>query len=240
MHRSKKELTGWLRISGVMIAALSLIMGGFAVGSLTAFKGTYAMDSGTLSDGNGHVVKAAPAKIGLPLYVAPVMDGARLAAIDALSITVADGPDGTETEHFLKVEKVQRFNDTAVIFRMANSEAVHVWNGEAFFVTDNGTAPSVYSVCKATATCAALYVEDKDEKEQLEEKANAALVAGGFTDAAERRRLSTSFENACIKRLEEIDTKVFGVRVMNLRSFQTNNFVREIAERTRRIEANLV
>ena len=77
-------------------------------------------------------------------------------------------------------------NDTAAIFDAANNEAVFVWNGDTYFVSANGTA---YPVCKASATCAALYVDDEDEKEQLEEKATAALVAGGFVEAVERRRL---------------------------------------------------
>ena len=115
------------------------------------------------------------------------MDGPRLAAIEKVSVkTSTDCPDETETEHFLKVETVRRYNDTALVFVMANNQALFVWNGETIYVNANGTA---YPVCEATATCAALYVDDNDEKEQLEEKANAALEAGGFTEAAARRRL---------------------------------------------------
>ena len=114
------------------------------------------------------------------------MDGPRLAAIEKVSVKTTDGPNETETEHFLKVETVKRYNDTALVFLMANNQALFVWNGETVYVNANGTA---YPVCEATATCAALYVDDNDEKEQLEEKANAALEAGGFTEAAARRRL---------------------------------------------------
>ena len=115
------------------------------------------------------------------------MDGPRLAAIEKVSVkTSTDCPDETETEHFLKVETVRRYNDTALVFVMANNQALFVWNGETIYVNANGTA---YPVCEATATCAALYVDDNEEKEQLEEKANAALEAGGFTEAAARRRL---------------------------------------------------
>ena len=57
----------------------------------------------------------------------------------------------------------------------------YAWNGETVYVDAEGTS---FSVCEATATCAALYVDDNDEKEQLEEKAYAALEAGGFTEAA--------------------------------------------------------
>jgi len=115
------------------------------------------------------------------------MDGPRLAAIEKVSVKTTDCPNETETEHFLKVETVRRYNDTALVFLMANNQALFVWNGETVYVNANGTA---YPVCEATATCAALYVDDNDEKEQLEEKANAALEAGGFTEAAARRRLS--------------------------------------------------
>ena len=74
----------------------------------------------------------------------------------------------TETvERFLKVETVERYNDTALVFRMANNQAVHVWNGETVYVDAHGTA---YPVCEAEATCAALYVDDHHEKEQLVEK----------------------------------------------------------------------
>ena len=114
------------------------------------------------------------------------MDGPRLAAIEKVSVKTTDCPNETETEHFLKVETVRRYNDTALVFLMANNQALFVWNGETVYVNANGTA---YPVCEATATCAALYVDDNEEKEQLEEKANAALEAGGFTEATARRRL---------------------------------------------------
>ena len=77
-------------------------------------------------------------------------------------------------------------NDTAAIFDAANNEAVFVWNGDTYFVSANGTA---YPVCKASATCAALYVNGEDEKDELEEKATAALVAAGFYEAVDRRRV---------------------------------------------------
>ena len=186
MHKSKKSLTRWLKVSAGAILLLLGINALMTIGVVASYKDTFVKDAGTLSDGNGHVVKSAPAMVSLSLSTAPVMDDARIVAINELSVTIPDGPDGTMTKHFLKVQKVQVFNDTAAIFSVANNEAVHVWNGDAFFVTANGTA---YRVCEATATCAALYVDDKDEKEQLEEKANAALVAGGFIEAAERRRL---------------------------------------------------
>ena len=145
-----------------------------------------------------YLAKVTSAKIGLPLFVAPVMDGARLAAIEKVSVKIIDFADETETETeteteavtelFLKVETVERYNDTALVFLMANNQALFVWNGETVYKNANGT---LYPVCEATATCAALYVDDNDEKEQLEEKANAALEAGGFTEAimSERRRL---------------------------------------------------
>ena len=124
------------------------------------------------------------------------MDGPRLAAVEKLSVKIIDFADETETETktetetvtelFLKVETVKRYNDTALVFLMANNQALFVWNGETVYEDANGT---FYPVCEATATCAALYVDDNDEKEQLEEKANAALEAGGFTEAAARRRL---------------------------------------------------
>ena len=122
------------------------------------------------------------------------MDGARLAAIEKVSVKIIDFADETETETeivtelFLKVETVKRYNDTALVFLMANDQALFVWNGETVYKNANGT---LYPVCEATATCAALYVDDNDEKEQLEDKANAALEAGGFTEAAAaaRRRL---------------------------------------------------
>ena len=122
------------------------------------------------------------------------MDGPRLAAIEKVSVKIIAFADETETETeivkelILKVETVERYNDTALVFLMANNQALFVWNGETVYKDANGT---LYPVCEATATCAALYVDDNDEKEQLEEKANAALEAGGFTEAimSERRRL---------------------------------------------------
>eukprot|EP00964_Phaeocystis_antarctica_P011236 scaffold6193_cov61-Phaeocystis_antarctica.AAC.2 len=182
------------------------------------------------------IVKVTSAEIALPLFVAPVLGGARLAAIEKVRIMTSDcdsskfgkagqpipppsskvggvelpgsppspppcveGESGTgcdmipedevdqtdcdetETEHFLKVETVRRYNDTALVFLMANNQSLYVWNGETVYVDAEGTS---FSVCEATATCAALYVDDNDEKEQLEEKAYAALEAGGFTEAA--------------------------------------------------------
>ena len=195
------------------------------------------------------IVKVTSAEIALPLFVAPVLGGARLAAIEKVRIMTSDcdsskfgkagqpipppsskvggvelpgsppspppcveGESGTgcdmipedevdqtdcdetETEHFLKVETVRRYNDTALVFLMANNQALYVWNGETVYVDAEGTS---FPVCEATATCAALYVDDNDEKEQLEKKAHAALEAGGFTEAAGRRQLSHFFCDAC-------------------------------------------
>eukprot|EP00321_Phaeocystis_globosa_P000930 CAMPEP_0118811474 /NCGR_PEP_ID=MMETSP1162-20130426/1654_1 /TAXON_ID=33656 /ORGANISM="Phaeocystis Sp, Strain CCMP2710" /LENGTH=291 /DNA_ID=CAMNT_0006741109 /DNA_START=124 /DNA_END=999 /DNA_ORIENTATION=+ len=178
-----------LRVFGAMIFILTLITSGLAVAVVAAFKDSpYVKGDSTMSDGNGHIVKVAPAKIGLPLFVAPVMDGERLASIERVRVKTADCANNkTETvERFLKVETVERYNDTALVFRMANNQAVHVWNGETVYVDAHGTA---YPVCEAEATCAALYVDDHHEKEQLVEAAGAALEAGGFTEAAARRRL---------------------------------------------------
>ena len=133
------------------------------------------------------------------------MDGPRLAAVEKLSVKIIDFADETETETktetetvtelFLKVETVKRYNDTALVFLMANNQALFVWNGETVYKDANGT---LYPVCEATATCAALYVDDNDEKEQLVEKANAALEAGGFTEAAARRRLGSWWDMPCL------------------------------------------
>ena len=61
---------------------------------------------GTLSDGKNHVVMTSPATIGLPvalpLIVAPVLDAAWLAAINDVSVTVADGSDGAEITYYLR------------------------------------------------------------------------------------------------------------------------------------------
>ena len=194
--RSAAELRASVSMwkKSVLVTFLLLLISWLGNGGLTAAvvnlsKDMQVKDSGTLSDANGHVVAVRSAKVALPLRVAPVMDGARLAAINEVSITILDGPDGTlatATTHFLKVKKVQLFNNTAAIFSVANSEAVFVWNGETTFVDANGTT---YSVCEATTTCAALYVDNKAEKEQLEAQADDALVAGGFMEAADRRRL---------------------------------------------------
>jgi len=184
--RSKTRLTVWLKVAGVMIFVLTLIMSGLVVGVVAAFKDSYVKGDSTMSDVNGHVLKVTSAKISLPLFVAPVMDGPRLAAIEKVSVKTAGFANEAETELFLKVETVRRYNDTALVFLMANDQALFVWNGETVYKDANGT---LYPVCEATATCAALYVDDNDEKEQLEEKANAALEAGGFTEAAARRRL---------------------------------------------------
>jgi len=184
-----KLLKRWLLAAGVLIFFLCCIVGGLVVGIVAPYKDSYVKGSGTLSDGDGHVVMTAPAIIGLPLIVAPVLDGTRLAAINEVSVKTSNCPDEGETERFLKVESVTRYNNTAVVFRMANNEAVFVWNGEAFFVDANRTA---HQVCKATATCAALYVDDKGEKQELVDEAKAALMAGGFAGAAERRRLGVS------------------------------------------------
>jgi len=186
VNRSKTRLTGWLQVSAALIVLLTLIMSGLVVGVVAAFKDSYVKGDSTMSDGKGHVVKVTSAKIGLPLYVAAVMDGERLAAIEKVRVKTSNGPDETEIEHFLKVETVRRFNDTALVFLMANNQALFVWNGETFYVDANDT---MYPVCEATATCAALYVDDHDETKQLEEKAIAALEAGGFIEAAGRRRL---------------------------------------------------
>jgi len=186
-----KLLKRWLLAAGVLIFFLCCIVGGLVVGIVAPYKDSYVKGSGTLSDGDGHVVMTAPAIIGLPLIVAPVLDGTRLAAINEVSVKTSNYPDEGETERYLKVESVVRHNNTAVVFRMANNEAVYVWNGATFFVDANRTA---YPVCEATASCAALYVDDKGEKEELEEKAKAALMAGGFVEAAERRRLGEWYE----------------------------------------------
>ena len=60
------------------------------------------------------------------------MDGERLASIERVRVKTADCANNkTETvERFLKVETVERYNDTALVFRMANNQAVHLWNGE--------------------------------------------------------------------------------------------------------------
>jgi len=190
-----KLLKRWLLAAGVLIFFLCCIVGGLVVGIVAPYKDSYVKGSGTLSDGDGHVVMTAPAIIGLPLIVAPVLDGTRLAAINEVSVKTSNCPDEGEIERFLKVESIERHNNTAVVFHMANNEAVYVWNGATFFVDANSTA---YPVCKATATCAALYVDDKGEKEELEEKTYAALVAGGFVEydikAVEQRRLLADFD----------------------------------------------
>jgi len=190
------RLAGWLRVFdrrlrvfGAMIFILTLITSGLAVAVVAAFKDSpYVKGDSTMSDGNGHIVKVAPAQIGLPLFVAPVMDGERLASIEKVRVKTSDCANNktATVERFLKVETVERYNDTALVFRMANNQAVHVWNGETVYVDAHGTA---YPVCEAEATCAALYVDDHHEKEQLVEAAGAALEAGGFTEAAARRRL---------------------------------------------------
>ena len=160
------------------------------------------------------------------------MDGPRLAAIEKVSVKIigfADETAETETEIvtelFLKVETVKRYNDTALVFLMANDQALFVWNGETVYKNANGT---LYPVCEATATCAALYVDDNDEKEQLEDKANAALEAGGFTEAAAaaRRRLGPHCgpshdpprlgrpleQSKCIsQKLQELDSSLYRI-----------------------------
>ena len=178
----------FLLVSVCLLFLQSSIVGGLVVGIVAAYKDTYVQNSGTLSDGkdHGHVIMTSPATIGLPLIVAPVLDAARLAAINDVSVTVADGSDGAEITYYLKVQKVSVINNTAAIFEAANDEAIFVWNGDTYFVNANGTA---YPVCKEEATCAALYVNDEDEKDELEEKATAALEAGGFTEAVDRRRV---------------------------------------------------
>ena len=177
----------FLLVSVCLLFLQSSIVGGLVVGIVAAYKDTYVQNSGTLSDGkdHGHVIMTSPATIGLPLIVAPVLDAARLAAINDVSVTVANGSDAGIT-YYLKVEEVSVINDTAAIIRAANDKAVWVWNGDTFLVDANGTK---YPVCQAEATCAALYVNDEDEKDELEEKATAALEAGGFTEAVDRRRL---------------------------------------------------
>ena len=62
-------LSWWKKLVLVIVLLLFLqsgIMGGLVVGIVAAYKDTYTKDSGTLSDGDGHVVKTAPAIIGLP------------------------------------------------------------------------------------------------------------------------------------------------------------------------------
>ena len=91
--------------------------------------------------------------------MAPVLDATHLAAISDVSVTLADGPDEAEITYYLKVDEVSVINDTVAIFRAANDKAVFVWNGDTFLVNANGTE---YPVCQASATCAALYVNDED------------------------------------------------------------------------------
>ena len=154
-----------LRVFGAMIFILALITSGLAV-AVALKDSPYVKGDSTMSDGNGHIVKVAPAQIGLPLFVAPVMDGERLASIEKVRVKTADCANNktATVERFLKVETVERYNDTALVFRMANNQAVHVWNGETVYVDAHGTA---YPVCEAEATCAALYVDDHHEKEQV-------------------------------------------------------------------------
>merc|ERR1740136_254791 len=98
VNRSKTRLTGWLQVSAALIVLLTIIMSGLVVGVVAAFKDSYVKGDSTMSDGNGHVLKVTSAKIGLPLFVAPVMDGPRLAAIEKVSVKTTDGPNETETE----------------------------------------------------------------------------------------------------------------------------------------------
>ena len=102
--------TPWVATSFFLIVSVCLlflqssIVGGLVVGIVAAYKDTYVQNSGTLSDGkdHGHVIMTSPATIGLPLIVAPVLDAARLAAINDVSVTVADGSDGAEITYYLR------------------------------------------------------------------------------------------------------------------------------------------
>ena len=85
-----KLLKRWLLAAGVLIFFLCCIVGGLVVGIVAPYKDSYVKGSGTLSDGDGHVVMTGPAIIGLPLIVAPVLDGTRLAAINEVSVKTSN------------------------------------------------------------------------------------------------------------------------------------------------------
>ena len=142
--------------------------------ALEASKETFASktSNGTLlSTRDGSVAQVTEAKLTAPLYVAPVMDRARLASIKTLHATMSIGVDVlyphvadapalvAPVEASFSVKSVYHVNDTAVAFHLHDGDqSIHVLNGEAFLLSADGQTKT--TLCAADAECSALQARD--------------------------------------------------------------------------------
>ena len=87
----KKETKQFKIIGAGLFGLLAVsIVSNFAVGLAAneASKESKVRDGAALSDLHGNVVKTSPAKVALPLFVAPVLSAERLSDIDSMSVTL--------------------------------------------------------------------------------------------------------------------------------------------------------
>ena len=95
----KKETKQFKIIGAGLFGLLAVsIVSNFAVGLAAneASKESKVRDGAALSDLHGNVVKTSPAKVALPLFVAPVLSAERLSDIDSMSVTLPYD-DGTSS-----------------------------------------------------------------------------------------------------------------------------------------------
>lgn len=88
------------------------------------------------------------------------------------------------------VASVYLLNETCVVFTMAMPpvKEVRVWNGKAtavMYEKDTNDQPIVHELCSADIGCAALMVRGASMRDDMLAKAQAALNASGFGEAAE-------------------------------------------------------
>merc|ERR1740117_1875824 len=191
-----KRLRKMVLAAFIFCCAFLGIIGGMTVAVVKGFKDTETQgvsstlytSNGTaitttkavLADVLGNVMETAPAIVALPMSAAPVLPISQLNSLTRLTMSFKDLELGSPT--FLEdlkviedVKSVVSVNDTCVIFRTSGSTAEEV------------------DICFADVECSALRIDDAANADALVLKAEAALVAGGFSAALtrrERRRLA--------------------------------------------------
>ena len=183
---------GKWRISAAHMAAASCLIVVIATttGMAAAMISTPAMlvqhetERPKANDGHDPLVPTGEATYKLPLIVAPTLDERALFSAKTVSVKIFDLEFGKKVSASLRISRVTKINETAVIFHAEddNRAEVRVMNGvtTARLTSDGPFMP----VCSADVTCAAFQVDSANVEKLL---ADTEVNLKNFSEG--RRRL---------------------------------------------------
>ena len=188
---SPSSLMNKWRISAALIAAACLIVViATTTGVAAAMISTPAMqvqhetEHPKANDGHDQPVPTGEATYKLPLIVAPTLDERALFSAKTVSVKIFDLEFGKKVSASLRISRVTKINETAVIFHAEddNRAEVRVMNGvtTARLTSDGPFMP----VCSADVTCAAFQVDSANVEKLL---ADTEVNLKNFSEG--RRRL---------------------------------------------------